>query len=238
MEETAKFGGGKIDVLVNNAGIQIQKSIENLSPEEFDKVEKINLYGPFYATKAALPFMTRKTGQGFSQIINISSVHGLVPSPERVAYCMAKHGVEALEGVSAAEFAKYNIRVNNVNPGFVETDLAMTPVKNKAAEFEKDGMSAKEAMKAAEHWRLKNQGGTWIDMADVVKATVDLADFTDKRKTGESVVLDKGKDAPEGFAGYVAIARNAGAAFFEKADKIAFDTLNRAVAELDGPAKG
>lgn len=240
MQATADFSPNKkIDVLVNNAGVQRQFSIDTLSIENFDTVMKANLYGPFYATKAAHPFMTRKKGEGFSQIINMSSVHGLVPSPERGAYCMAKYGVEALAGVSAAEFAKDNIRVNNVNPGFVKTDLALGPIAAKARELQAadPGLNDTDAHAQAEAWRLGNQGGTWIDMADVVEATADLADFTDKRGTGESVVLDKGRDAPANHPGYVAKAREAGAAYFSNADAQARRTLNHEVARLAGPLK-
>jgi 3-hydroxybutyrate dehydrogenase len=222
VHEATKLGGGKIDVLVNNAGIQIQKSIETLSAQEFDAVIRTNMYGPFYATKAALPFLKRDPSQGFAQIINISSVHGLVPSPERVAYCMAKHGDEALKGVAAAEFAPFNIRVNNINPAFVETDLAMAPIRARAAaHVQNNGMSEADAMQEALSWRLKNQGDAWIPLAAVAKAAADLADFSDTRKSGESIALDNG---------YIDRAKAAGAAFFSHADKAALDSLNQRVA--------
>lgn len=240
IEETAKFGDGKIDVLVNNAGIQIQKPIEALSNDEFDKVMKTHMYGTFYTTKEAMPYMSRKNDQGLTQIINMSSVHGLVPSPERPAYCAAKHAVQGFTGVSAAELARYNIRVNSINPAFVETDLAWKPIRDRAEKLvAQHGMSEDEALNDSLDWRLKHQGGSWVKMDQVVKDTCDLADFTNRCPTGVAIIQDRGKDIAPGEKGYIDNARAApaGAAIFEHTDRVAIKQLDARVAALSGHAQ-
>ncbi|MCK4791592.1 MAG: SDR family oxidoreductase [Desulfobacteraceae bacterium] len=120
---------GKIDILVNNAGIMIAKEIENTSLEEWRRVMKVNLDGVFLGTKYGIGAM-KKNGGG--SIINMSSVLGLVGNFDHTsAYSASKGGIRLFTKAAAVECSKsgldYNIRVNSVHPGVIETPMA-TPV--------------------------------------------------------------------------------------------------------------
>jgi 3-oxoacyl-[acyl-carrier protein] reductase len=110
----------KIDILVNNAGIGIVCPVEELKEKDWDNIIDINLKGVFLCTKAVGKEMIKlKKGN----IINIASMDGLVALPRRSVYCASKAGVIMLTKVLAIEWAKHNIRVNCVSPGYVKTDL-------------------------------------------------------------------------------------------------------------------
>lgn len=109
-----------IDVLVNNAGIMLNKSILNTSEEEWDTVLDTSLKGCFLMSKAVIPVMKK---QGGGSIINVSSIFGLVGGNETAAYCAAKGGIVLLTKAMAVELAPFNIRVNCVCPGSVDTPL-------------------------------------------------------------------------------------------------------------------
>jgi len=120
---------GRLDVLVNNAGIMIVKEIENMSLEEWRHVMKINLDGVFLGTKHGILAM-KKSGGG--SIINVSSVLGMVGNYDHTsAYSASKGGIRSFTKAAAVECSKngldYNIRVNSVYPGVIETPMA-TPV--------------------------------------------------------------------------------------------------------------
>jgi NAD(P)-dependent dehydrogenase (short-subunit alcohol dehydrogenase family) len=112
---------GKLNVLVNNAGILLHASIEEMPEDDFDRIMAVNLKGVFLGTKHAIPAM-RRTGGG--SIINISSTAGLVGSPgETAAYSATKGGVRLFTKSTAVQHAKDNIRCNSVHPGPIETDM-------------------------------------------------------------------------------------------------------------------
>ena len=111
---------GKIDVLVNNAGILIMKPLEETSDAEWDQTFGINAKGTFYGCKYVLPGM-KKAGKG--SIINISSIYGLVGAPSAAAYQASKGAVRLLTKAAAVDLAKYNIRVNSIHPGVVATEM-------------------------------------------------------------------------------------------------------------------
>ncbi len=116
---------GRIDVLVNNAGIQHVDSVENFPLERWDAVLSTNLSSCFYSIRAALPLMR---GQGFGRIINIASAHGLAASPQKAAYVAAKHGAVGLTKVVALETAGSGITCNAICPGWVLTPLVQKQV--------------------------------------------------------------------------------------------------------------
>ncbi|MEY5099643.1 MAG: hypothetical protein RJA36_2362 [Pseudomonadota bacterium] len=121
---------GRVDVLVNNAGIQHVANVEDFPPERWDAVMAINLSSAFHTTRLALPAM-REANWG--RIINVASVHGLVASAGKAAYVAAKHGLVGLTKVTALETATTGITCNAICPGWVLTPLVQKQVDAKAA---------------------------------------------------------------------------------------------------------
>ena len=114
----ARFG--RLDVLVNNAGIQHVAAIDEMPGDRWDAILAINLSSNFHAIKAALPGMK---GRGWGRIVNIASAHGLVASPFKSAYVAAKQGVVGLTKAVALVLAETAITCKAVCPGFVRTAL-------------------------------------------------------------------------------------------------------------------
>ncbi|MAY19247.1 MAG: short-chain dehydrogenase [Erythrobacteraceae bacterium] len=112
---------GRLDVIVNNAGIAVLKMIGDLSAADWSKQLSVNLDSVFYGTQGAIKLM-RKVGEGGS-IINLSSIGGLVGVPACTAYGAAKGGVRIFSKAVAMECAAENIRCNSVHPGMIETAM-------------------------------------------------------------------------------------------------------------------
>ncbi len=120
---------GSLDILVNNAGIQFVANIEDFPEDRWNSIIAVNLSGVFFGMKAVIPGMKAK---GWGRIINIASAHGLVASPQKVAYVAAKHGVVGMTKVAAIELANHGITVNAICPGWVLTPLVQKQVEDKA----------------------------------------------------------------------------------------------------------
>ena len=118
-EAMKKFG--KIDIVVNNAGNDIVRDLVDMSDEEWDFQINVNLRGPFYMCRSALPHMI-KAGNG-GAIVNIASIAGYISYPKGAAYAAAKAGVMGMTRALASEVAKHKIRVNAVAPGAIDTPL-------------------------------------------------------------------------------------------------------------------
>lgn len=120
---------GRVDVLVNNAGIQHVSPIESFPEQSWHQIIAINLSAAFFATREALPLMR---SNGWGRIINTASVHGLVGSVDKAAYVAAKHGIIGLTKVTALEAAGSGITCNAICPGFVHTPLVQVQVEARA----------------------------------------------------------------------------------------------------------
>jgi 3-hydroxybutyrate dehydrogenase len=129
MVEETRTKLGKVDVLVNNAGIQHVEAIETFPVAKWDAIIAINLSSAFHATRAVVPEMkARKWGR----IINIASAHGLVASPFKSAYVAAKHGILGLTKTVALETAEHGITANAICPGYVLTPLVQKQIPETA----------------------------------------------------------------------------------------------------------
>jgi 3-hydroxybutyrate dehydrogenase len=130
---------GRVDVLVNNAGIQHVAKVQDFPAEKWEAIIAINLSAAFYATKAALPQMLKR---GWGRIINIASAHGLVASAEKSAYVAAKHGIVGLTKVVALEAATTGVTCNAICPGWVLTPLVQKQIDDRAA---REGIPVEQA---------------------------------------------------------------------------------------------
>jgi 3-hydroxybutyrate dehydrogenase len=116
----AESAFGRLDVLVNNAGIQHVSPIEDFPIDKWDQIIALNLSASFHTIRAAFTGMKERK---FGRIINIASAHALVASPFKSAYVSAKHGIAGLTKTVALEGAAFNIRCNAICPGYVLTPL-------------------------------------------------------------------------------------------------------------------
>jgi glucose 1-dehydrogenase len=118
-ETVARFG--RLDIAVNNAGIEIKKPFLDVTDEEWNRVLNVNLFGAFLISQIAARQMV-KQGQG-GKLVNVSSVHEDIPFPEYTAYCASKGGMRMLMRNLAMELAPYKINVNNIAPGAIATPI-------------------------------------------------------------------------------------------------------------------
>lgn len=119
----------RIDVLVNNAGIQFVSPIEDFPQEKWEMILRVDLIASFYTIKNVIPIMKE---QRWGRVINIASAHGLVASPFKSAYVAAKHGIVGLTKSVALEVAQDGITVNSICPGYVNTPLVMNQIADTA----------------------------------------------------------------------------------------------------------
>jgi 3-hydroxybutyrate dehydrogenase len=127
IDETIKTYG-RIDILINNAGLQYVSPVEDFPTDKFELLIKVMLVAPFLTAKHVFPFMKQ---QRSGRIINMASINGLVGFAGKAAYNSAKHGVIGLTKVLALEGALFNITANAICPGYVDTDL----VRNQLADI-------------------------------------------------------------------------------------------------------
>ena len=129
MVDDAILKFGKIDVLVNNAGIQHVSPIEDFPDEKWAAIIGINLTSAFYLTKSVWKGMKERN---FGRIINIASAHGLVASEFKSAYVASKHGIVGFTKTIALEGAPFNITANAICPGYVKTPLVDKQIADQA----------------------------------------------------------------------------------------------------------
>lgn len=139
--KTAVDAFGRVDVLVNNAGIQHVAKVEDFPVDKWDAIIAINLSSAFHTSRLALPAM-REANWG--RIINIASAHGLVASAQKSAYVAAKHGIVGLTKSTALETATTGVTANAICPGWVLTPLVQKQIDDRAA---REGISVDQAQK-------------------------------------------------------------------------------------------
>jgi 3-hydroxybutyrate dehydrogenase len=136
---------GRVDVLVNNAGIQHVAPVDEFPPERWDAIIAINLTSAFHTTRLALPGMKRRN---WGRILNIASTHGLVASAQKSAYVASKHGLVGFTKSVALETATTGVTVNAICPGWVLTPLVQKQVDARAAQAGVDQAEAKRQLLA------------------------------------------------------------------------------------------
>ena len=119
---------GRVDVMVNNAGVETRTSVLNTTEQQYEKVLAINLKSAFFGTQLAAQQMIKQGGGG--RIINITSVHEDWPMPGNIAYCLSKGGMRMLTRTAGVELAPHNILVVGVGPGAVETPINLSTMKD------------------------------------------------------------------------------------------------------------
>jgi glucose 1-dehydrogenase len=121
---------GRLDIMVNNAGIETRTSVLDTTEDQYEKVLAINLKSAFFGTQLAAKQMIKQGGGG--RIINITSVHEDWPMPGNTAYCLAKGGMRMLTRTAGVELARHNILVTGVGPGAVATPINLSTMKDPA----------------------------------------------------------------------------------------------------------
>ena len=172
---------GRLHVLVNAAGIEIEKTVEQISLEEWNRIFAVNVTGTFLTSKHALPLM-RKAGGG--SIINFGSYDGFIADPNLAAYCATKGAVHALTRAMACDHGPDNIRVNAICPGYVDTPMLKSF-------FDSMGDSERLEEEARRVHPLRRYG-TPEDMANLVNW---LAGDEARYASGQLWVLDGGLSA-------------------------------------------
>jgi 3-hydroxybutyrate dehydrogenase len=181
-ETITKFG--KLDVLVNNAGVQHVCPIDEFPDDKWELIMRLDLISCFYTIKYALPSMKK---HGFGRIINIASAHALVASPFKSAYVAAKHGVLGLSKTVALEVAKQGITCNAVCPGYVKTPLVLGQIADTA---KSRGISEEEVINNV---MLGPQATKrFVEISEVADLVVFLCTDSASSITGTGISIDGG----------------------------------------------
>ena len=171
----AVAGLGGVDVLVNNAGIQISRPTEELSSDDFDRVLAVNLRGSFMCAREAIRHFLAEGKPG--SIVNVSSVHQLIPKPGYVGYSTSKGGMQNLTRTLALEYAGRGIRVNGIGPG-----ATVTPINRAWID------DPEKRRQVEEHIPMKRAG----DADEMAGVTAFLASDDAAYITGQTIFVDGG----------------------------------------------
>ncbi len=172
---------GRLDIVVNAAGIEIEKSIETTTIDEWNRIFAVNVTGTFLTCKHALPLLRRST---CASIVNFGSYDGYIADPQLAAYCATKGAVHALTRAMACDHGPEGIRVNAICPGYIDTPML--------EQFYPDGVDPASARTEAERVHPLRTIGTPTDMANLVHW---LASDEARYATGQLWVLDGGLSA-------------------------------------------
>ncbi len=181
----SKFG--KIDVLINNAGIQHVSPIEDFPDDKWNAIIGINLTSAFYLSKAVWPGMKERK---FGRIINIASAHGLVASEFKSAYVASKHGIVGFTKTLGLEGAPFNITCNAICPGYVKTPLVEKQIADQAKAH---NMSADDVVNKV--MLYKQAVKEFVSLESLGQMALLLASEASSTITGTAIPIDGGWNA-------------------------------------------
>jgi NAD(P)-dependent dehydrogenase (short-subunit alcohol dehydrogenase family) len=170
---------GRIDILHNHAGIQVEGTLETVPIEGFDRSWEVNVRAHFIAARLVVPTM-RERGGGV--IVNTSSSSGVLHDREMIAYGTTKHAVIAMTRQMALDYARFNIRVNAICPGWVDTPFNEPFIKQ---------MGGREAVEA--YVRERVPMGRWARVGEIAEAVLFLVSDRSSYITGQALVVDGGE---------------------------------------------
>lgn len=176
-ESVERLGG--LDILVNNAGIMFERTVEEMSEEEWDRMMTINLKAPFLLSKRAIPAF-RKRGGG--SIINIGSIEGLASNPGHPAYSASKAGIHGFTAAVAVDHGREGIRCNAIAPGWINSDLSESYID-----------SMPDSARVRRELLVMHPIGRLGDPRDVGNLAVWLASDDSGFVTGQVYVIDGGR---------------------------------------------
>lgn len=182
---------GRLDALVNAAGIEIEKTVEDTSLEEWNRIFAVNVTGMFLASKHALPLMREAAGtDGGASIVNLGSYDGFIADPGLAAYCATKGAVHALTRAMACDHGPEGIRVNAICPGYVDTPMLQEFFCGEGAGV--SGASEEDLRQAVRDVHPTRRMGTPDDVAGLA---LWLASDEARYASGQLWVLDGGLSA-------------------------------------------
>lgn len=174
----------RIDIVINNAGMQHVDLVEDFPTEKFDVMMRIMVTAPFIISKHCFPIMKK---QKFGRIINMASINGLIGFAGKAAYNSAKHGIIGLTKVLALEGASFGITVNALCPGYVDTPLVRNQFEDLAATR---NISVENVLEEVIYPLVPQQ--RLIEIEELTSYMLFLANKTTKGVTGQSIVIDGG----------------------------------------------
>ena len=181
---------GCLDILVNAAGIEIEKTIEKTSLDEWNNIFAVNVTGTFLVSKHALPLLRRSNAAGGASVINFGSYDGFIADPGLAAYCATKGAVHALTKAMACDHGPEGIRVNAICPGYVDTPMLQSFFEGEGSGG--DGGTIDSLQQAVRDVHPMRTYGTPDDMANLVNW---LASDEARYAAGQLWVLDGGLSA-------------------------------------------
>ena len=182
---------GRLDALVNAAGIEIEKTVEDTSLEEWNRIFAVNVTGMFLASKHALPLMREAAGaDGGASIVNLGSYDGFIADPGLAAYCATKGAVHALTRAMACDHGPEGIRVNAICPGYVDTPMLQEFFSGEGAGV--SGATEEDLRQAVRDVHPTRRMGTPDDVAGLA---LWLASDEARYASGQLWVLDGGLSA-------------------------------------------
>jgi 3-hydroxybutyrate dehydrogenase len=180
----AALGGRRIDVLINDAGVQHVERLEDFPEERWDLLLDVMLKGPFLLTQAVLPGMR---AAGFGRVIHIGSIHSLVASPFKSAYVAAKHGLLGLSKVTALETGDADITINTICPSYIRTPLVDAQIQ---AQARTHGIGEQEVIDRIMLEPMPKK--KFITVEEVAAAIDFLTSHAARNITGQTLVIDGG----------------------------------------------